>query len=188
MARSGLSFRKKKRLSSEIKQSIRNYLLGCVAAFSLGVLLVVCFGYTITNVGVSMEDAIAHNQKVMVNRTSYLLFAPKVGDVIVFEQGTNAHLYIKRVIATPKDTVQIIDGALFVNGALVKDDFDKIADPGIAEQKITLGEDEFFVLGDNRNNSEDSRSDSIGTIHRSEIIGKAWFALPSENGNMKPIK
>ena len=188
MARSGLSFRRKKRLSLEIKQAIRTYLLGCAVSVALGVLLVVSFGYTITNVGVSMDEAIAHNQKVMVNRTSYLLFAPKAGDVIVFEQGTNAHLYIKRVVAVPKDTVQVIDGALFVNGALVKDNFDKIADPGIAKQKITLGEDEFFVMGDNRNNSEDSRSDTIGTIHRSEIIGKAWFALPSENGSMKPIK
>lgn len=188
MARSGLSFRKKKRLSSEIKQSIRNYLIGCVTAFGLGVLVVVSLGYTITNVGVSMEDAIAHNQKVMVNRTSYLLFAPKVGDVIVFEQGSNAHLYIKRVVARPGDSVQIIDGVLFVNDARVKDEFDKIADPGIAEEKIILGEDEFFVLGDNRNNSEDSRSDTIGTVHRSEIIGKAWFALPSENGSMKPIQ
>lgn len=188
MARSGLSFRKKKRLSTEIKQSIRNYLLGCVMAFGLGVLVVISFGYTITNVGVSMEDAIAHNQKVLVNRTSYLLFSPKVNDVIVFEQGNNAHLYIKRVIAKPGDTVHIIDGVLYVNDARVKDDFDKIADPGIAEEKIVLGEDEFFVLGDNRNNSEDSRSESIGTIDRSEIIGKVWFALPSENGSMKPIR
>ncbi len=187
MAKKGLSFRKKKRLSTEIKQSIRNYLLGCIVAFWLGVLLVVAFGYTITNVGVSMEDAIAHNQKVLVNRSSYLIFAPKVDDVIVFKQGTNAHLYIKRVVAKPGDSVQIIDGVLYVNGVLIKDSFDKIADPGIAEEKIILGEDEFFVLGDNRNNSEDSRSDTIGTIHRSEIIGRAWFALPSESGSMKPI-
>ena len=175
MARSGLSFRKKKRLSSEIKQSIRNYLIGCVAAFGLGVLVVVSLGYTITNVGVSMEDAIAHNQKVMVNRTSYLLFAPKVGDVIVFEQGSNAHLYIKRVVARPGDSVQIIDGVLFVNDARVKDEFDKIADPGIAEEKIILGEDEFFVLGDNRNNSEDSRFADMGNVTEENIIGKVWI-------------
>ena len=188
MARSGLSFRRRKRISLEIKQTIRNYLIGCVSSFLLGVLLVVSLGYTITNVGVSMEDTIAHNQKVLLNRTSYLLFSPKVGDVIVFEQGTNAHLYIKRVVAGPGDSVQIVDGELFVNNVQVKDDYDKIADPGIVKEKITLEEDEFFVLGDNRNNSEDSRSDTIGTVHRSEILGKAWFALPSENGNMKPIK
>lgn len=186
MARGGLSFRRKKRLSEEIRQLIRNYFLGSLAAFLAGVLLVLSFGYTITNVGVSMEEAIAHNQKVLVNRTSYFLFAPRVDDVIVFEQGS--HIYIKRVVATPGDSVQIIDGYLYVNSALVKDNFDKIADPGIAEEKLYLGEDEYFVLGDNRNNSEDSRSGTVGTIHRSQIIGKAWFALPAEGRSMHPIR
>ena len=186
MARGGLSFRRKKRLSEEIRHLIRNYFLGSLAAFLAGVLLVLSFGYTITNVGVSMEEAIAHNQKVLVNRTSYFLFSPKVDDVIVFEQGS--HMYIKRVVATPGDSVQIIDGYLYVNSALVKDSFDKIADPGIAEEKLYLGEDEYFVLGDNRNNSEDSRSGTVGTIHRSQIIGRAWFALPAEGSSMHPIR
>ena len=84
MARSGLSFRRRKRISLEIKQTIRNYLLGSVCSFLLGVLLVVSLGYTITNVGVSMESTIAHNQKVLLNRTSYILFSPKVGDVVIF--------------------------------------------------------------------------------------------------------
>lgn len=184
----GLSFRKKKRLSQDIKRMIRNYILGCIAAALLGILLIVGFGYTITNVGVSMEEEIAHNQKVLLNRTSYLIFAPKAGDVIVFHKGSNAHLYVKRVVAVPGDTVQIRDSELYVNDVRVKDSFDKIIDSGIAAEKLTLGEDEFFVLGDNRNNSEDSRSDAIGVIHRSEIIGKAWLALPSQNGNMKIIE
>ena len=97
-------------------------------------------------------------------------------------------MYIKRVVATPGDSVQIIDGYLYVNSALVKDSFDKIADPGIAEEKLYLGEDEYFVLGDNRNNSEDSRSGTVGTIHRSQIIGRAWFALPAEGSSMHPIR
>ena len=187
MARGGLSFRRKKRLSLEIKQMIINYIIGCAASFLLGTSIVMAFGYTITNVGVSMEAELMHNQKVLVNRTKYFLFAPKTGDVVVFKQGSNAHLYIKRVVATPGDTVQILDGYLYVNGAMVKDGFDKIADPGIAEDKIKLGENEYFVLGDNRNNSEDSRSNTVGPIHRKQIIGKAWFALASENGNMKTV-
>lgn len=187
MARGGLSFRRKKRLSLEIKQLIRNYVIGCTLAFVFGVSLVLAFGYTITNVGASMEKELAHNQKVLVNRTSYLLFAPKTGDVVVFKQGSNEHLYIKRVVAVPGDTVQILDGQLYVNGAIVKDGHDKIADPGIAEDKITLGEQEYFVMGDNRNNSEDSRSNTVGPIERKQIIGKAWFALPSDKGSMKPI-
>lgn len=187
MARGGLSFRRKKRISLDIKQTIRNYIIGCVGAFLLGTAIVMAYGYTITNVGVSMEAELKHNQKVLVNRTKYFLFAPKAGDVIVFKQGSNEHLYIKRVVATPGDSVQILDGYLYVNGAIVKDGFDKIADPGIAEDKIKLAENEYFVMGDNRNNSEDSRSGTVGPIHRDQIIGKAWFALPSENGNMKPV-
>ncbi len=188
MARRGLSFRRRKRMGLAKKQLIRNYLIGCLSAFFLGLLLVVSFGYTITNVGVSMSDTIAHNQNVLVNRTKYILFAPRVSDVIVFKQGTNEHIYLKRVVARPGDSVQIVDGQLYVNDVLVRGDYDKIADPGIAREKITLAEDEFFVLGDNRNNSEDSRSDTMGLISRSEIIGKAWFALPSEDSSMKLIR
>jgi len=185
--RGGLSFRRKKRLNEEIKLTIRNYFLGCLCAFILGVLIVVSFGYTITNVGVSMEQEIAHNQKVLVNRTAYFLKSPKVNDVIVFKQGST-HMYIKRVVAVPGDTVQIIDGYLYVNSVMIRDNYDKMADSGIAEEKLTVGENEFFVLGDNRNNSEDSRSDTVGMIQKNQIVGKAWFSLPAEGGNMRPIK
>lgn len=187
MARGGLSFRRKKRLSSEVKTAIKIYAAGCLLSAVLGILLVLGFGYTITNVGVSMQDAVVHNQKVLVNRTSYLFFSPKAGDVIVFKHGNNDHMYIKRIVACPGDTVQIIDGQLYVNDAVSKDSFDKIADPGIAEEKVYLGEDEYFVMGDNRNNSEDSRFHSIGAVSKSQIIGKAWFALPAGGSSMKPI-
>jgi len=188
MARRGLSFRRRRRMSLEKRQIIRNYLIGCISAFLLGVLLVISFGYTITNVGISMQETIAHNQKILVNRTKYILFAPRVSDVIVFKKGSNEHIYIKRVVARPGDTVQIVDGHLYVNDVLAKNKYDKIANAGIAKEKITLLEDEFFVLGDNRNNSEDSRFDTIGPVHRTEIIGKAWFALPSEEESMKTIR
>ncbi len=183
----GLSFRKKKRLSDEIKLLIRNYFIGCIVAAILGILLVLGFGYAVNNVGVSMEPTIAHNQKVLVNRAAYLILPPKAGDVIVFKQGSN-HMYIKRVVAVSGDTVQIKDGHLYVNHVMVKDDYDKIADPGIADQKITLEKDQFFVMGDNRNNSEDSRAETIGAIQRNQIIGQVWFALPAEYGKMKPVK
>ena len=188
MARRGLSFRRRRRMSLEKKQLIRNYMIGCTSAFLLGVFIVISFAYTITNVGFSMEETIAHNQNVLVNRTKYILFAPRVSHVVVFKQGTNEHIYVKRVVATPGDSVQIVDGNLYVNDVLVKSQFDKMANAGIAEQRIVLGEDEFFVLGDNRNDSEDSRSDTMGLIQRDEIIGKAWFALPSETSSMKLVR
>ena len=111
----------------------------------------------------------------------YMLTAqhpPKAGDVIVFlpNGNINTHYYIKRVVATPGDTVEFKDGRLYVNGIMEENEaYDKVADPGIAEEPILVGVDEFFVLGDNRNNSEDSRSGNIGMVKRNQIEGKAWF-------------
>ena len=81
--------------------------------------------------------------------------------------------------------MQVIGGYVYVDGVLLEEDesYDKIAEPGIAEIEITLGADEYFVLGDNRNSSEDSRSGNIGPVKKDTIIGKAWFHLSGdENG------
>ena len=90
-------------------------------------------------------------------------------------QGTH---YIKRMCGTPGDTVQIKNGKLYINDILYKEvEYDKIEDAGIAENPITLGNNEFFTLGDNINNSEDSRSGNIGAVSRENIIGKVWFHM-----------
>ena len=91
---------------------------------------------------------------------------------------SNTHYYVKRVIALPGDTVQIKNGSLYVNGLLYKYvEYDKIEDAGITENPITLGNNEYFTLGDNINNSEDSRSGNIGAVKKDNIIGKVWFHL-----------
>ena len=84
----------------------------------------------------------------------------------------------------------VIGGYVYINGELLEEDesYDKIADPGIAENEIILGIDEYFVLGDNRNNSEDSRSGNIGIVDKDNITGKAWFHLGCEEENMGFIK
>lgn len=106
---------------------------------------------------------------------------PKRGDVIVFmpNGNQNSHLYVKRVVGLPGETVQIRDGNVYIDGLLLAEDdrFDKIVDPGIAQNELLLDSDEFFVLGDNRNSSEDSRSGNIGAVKKDTIIGKAWFHL-----------
>ena len=81
-------------------------------------------------------------------------------------------------MAGPGETVQIREGILYVNGKAVEDDtYDLIADAGIAEHEIKLGNDEYFVMGDNCNSSEDSRSGNIGPVSRDDIVGKAWFKI-----------
>ena len=89
----------------------------------------------------------------------------------------------------PGDTVQIKDGALYVNDELYKESTDvaSMEDAGIASDAIKLGKDEYFVLGDNRNNSEDSRYANIGNVKRDYIIGKAWFRF-SGFGSFGTIK
>ena len=107
--------------------------------------------------------------------------------MIVFLPGgnQNAYYYVKRVVAVPGQKVQIIDGMLYVDGIPEENEiYDKMEDAGIAENEIVLGADEYFVLGDNRNSSEDSRSGNIGPVGRETIYGKAWFHLSGGGDGM----
>lgn len=177
--RKGLCFyRKRVKVSNSAVHEILNYIVAIVAALVLAFLIVFCFGMKTSVIGVSMENTLYNGQTILINRIAYLLFQPKAGDIIVFlpNGNQNTHYYVKRVVATPGDEVEFIDGRLYVNGEPEeKEEYDKIADPGIAESKIVLGDDEYFVLGDNRNNSEDSRSGNIGPVNKRLIAGKAWF-------------
>ena len=181
----GLCFyKRRRRVSSDAAREIGSYLFGIIMAIGIAFFLVHSFGMRTTVIGVSMEDTLYSGQTIFVNQIAYLFFPPKSGDVVVFLPNGNAntHYYIKRVVGVPGDTVEFRDGRLFVNG--VKEEgnqYDKVADPGIAEEPITLGTDEFFVLGDNRNNSEDSRSGNIGLVKRDLITGKVWFHLSAGN-------
>lgn len=117
---------------------------------------------------------------------------PKRGDVIVFlpNGNQNSHYYVKRVVGLPGETIQIKDGSVYIDGVLLEEDdsFDKMAEAGIAENELLLASDEFFVLGDNRNSSEDSRSGNVGAVKRDNIIGKAWFHMAVEEETMGLIK
>lgn len=180
--RKGLTFyEKKKRISKGMVHEFLSVLFFCFAAVLLAVVIVVSFGLKTSMIGVSMEPALQNGQTVFIDRFVYKLLSPKRGDVIVFlpNGNTNSHYYLKRVVGLPGERLQIIGGYVYVNGVMLDEDesLDKIAEPGIAEIEITLGPDEYFVLGDNRNNSEDSRSGNVGPVKKSNIIGKAWFHL-----------
>jgi signal peptidase I len=105
--------------------------------------------------------------------------SPKRYDVIAFKtSGTGFDkIYIKRVIGVPGDSVIIKNGKVYINGEELTDDVytDTILTAGLAANTITLGDDEYFVLGDNRNNSEDSRFSNIGIVKKENIIGSAWL-------------
>jgi len=192
MARNkGLSFyRKKKKISSVLLREIFSWLFGIFAAAFIAVVGVYFFGMTTNVVGVSMEDTLYNGQMILVDRFLYLLSSPKQGHVVVFlpNGNENAHYYVKRVVAIPGDKVLIEDGVLYVNGEQSSLVDEKILDPGIAANEFTLASGEYFCIGDNSNNSEDSRSANIGPVEEKDIIGKAWLRLKCDEAGIARIK
>lgn len=188
----GLSFyRRKKKVNMSIMAEIMTTLVGIVIAVFLAFVLVYFVGIRTSVIGVSMEPTLYNGQEVLINRFAYKLANPDIGDVVVFlpNGNENAHYYVKRVVACPGDTVWVHEGYLYVNGEVVEDDtYDLIADSGIAENEIKLGTDEYFVMGDNCNSSEDSRSANIGPVQREHIVGEAWFKMASGDSSMGLIK
>lgn len=180
-SKSTLSYIKKEKKSRKgLIYEVLQWVFMTIIAVFLGVALVYAFGMRTSVVGESMLPTLQSGQEVLINKVAYQFLAPRQGDVIVFRPNgnENGHLSIKRVVATPGDTVFINNGKVFINDAIYIDDIaDDTKDPGIAGEPITLGADEYFVLGDNRNASEDSRSANIGNISRGMIEGKAWYHL-----------
>ncbi len=151
-----------------------------LAVICAAFLLVCAFGMRVTCNSVSMEPGIANGQQVLINRMAYVFGDPKANDVVLFQprESLNGEPTIKRIIGVPGDTIIISGGKLYVNGTQYQDPVptERMEYSGRAKTAITLGEGEYFVLGDNRNNSEDSRYQSIGNITKEEIIGKIWFS------------
>lgn len=188
----GLSFYKRKRkMSAGTIREIFSYMFGILVAVFIAGVLVYSVGISTRVIGVSMEPSLYNGQKILINRLAYTLTTPKVGDVVVFlpNGNENSHFYVKRVVAVAGDRVSIQDGRLYVNGTQVEEaEMDKMAEAGIAANEIVLASDECFVLGDNRNNSEDSRSANIGPVKNKDIVGKAWFHMSSDVTGMGFVK
>lgn len=160
-----------------------------ILSTSIYLLVVLCAAYLIityvgqrTQVsGSSMETTLSDDDNLLVDKITYRFSEPKRFDIIVFpfQYDTDTY-YIKRIIGMPGETVQIdYDGNIYINGSLLKESYGRevIQNPGRAAEPITLGKDEYFVMGDNRNNSSDSRDPSVGNIHRKDIIGRAWVRI-----------
>ena len=132
-----------------------------------------------TMVGISMETTLSDKDHIIINKFSYHFTDPKRFDVIVFKKSGKEHSYydIKRIIALPGERLQIQDGIIYINGEATQEvvNVEPMGNYGLAAEEILLEENEYFVLGDNRNNSEDSRFASVGMIRREEIIGEAFL-------------
>lgn len=176
---SGLDFnRRKKKVNTGLLQEITVWIGEILLTILIAVTLVLSIGFRISVVGPSMSPTLESGEKILVNRIGYKLFDPKRNDLVVFLPNGNekSHYYIKRVIALPGDRVQINEGIIYINGEPLEEKVvaSAVENPLLAEDEIVIGEDEYFVLGDNRNNSEDSRYASIGNVKKEHIVGKAW--------------
>ena len=133
--------------------------------------------------GASMENTLHNGDNLIVDKLSYRFHDPERFDIIVFPfQFQDNTYYIKRIIGLPGETVQIMDdGSIYINGEKLEENYGmEVIKPetiGRAAEPIELGDDECFVMGDNRNNSSDSRTDMVGNIKRENIIGKAWLRI-----------
>ena len=129
--------------------------------------------------GASMENTLHNGDNLIVDKLSYRFHDPDRFDIIVFPQ-EDGRYFIKRIIGLPGESVRIDeDGFIYINGENLQESYGKevMRDPGLAKDGIQLGADEYFVLGDNRNDSMDSRMAEVGPIVGERIIGRAWLRI-----------
>lgn len=188
----GLSFynRRKKKISLALLREILTWVFGIFTAVFLAAVLNYFLGMSTNVVGSSMEPVLYNGQQILINRFLYLISSPETGDVVVFlpNGNKNSHYYVKRVVAGPGDKVLVQDGYLYVNGEASQWNTMHISNSGIIANELTLGSNEYFCLGDNPGNSEDSRSANIGPVNKEDIIGKAWFSFSGGEGKFGMIQ
>ncbi len=171
-------------IETEEKPNVMRELLGMLVY--VGIVLAITFliitfvGQRTHVSGESMENTLDDGDQLIVDKLTYRFHDPERFDIIVFPfRYKDNTYYIKRIIGLPGETVQIADGEIYINGEVLEESYGRevMQDAGLAAEPITLGDDEYFVLGDNRNYSSDSRDPSVALIHRKEIIGRAWLRI-----------
>lgn len=162
------------------KREILSTILYLLAVVALTFLFVKFVGQRTHVNGDSMNVTLEDGDNLIVDKLSYRFKDPERYDIIVFPyRYQEKTYYIKRIIGLPGETVQIIDGMIYIDGEMLSESYGKevMEYAGIASEPIELAEDEYFVLGDNRNNSSDSRDPSVGNVHKDQIIGKAFVRI-----------
>jgi len=165
---------------------VKAFLREMFWALILGVVMFFLIQSTIQSsvvIGTSMEPNIHNGQRLLINKIAYSFHEPERGDVIVFDPPSGSELeddYIKRVIGLPGETVEIKNGIVYIHQregtVLILDESDYIADPARSPYMgTTIPDGSYFVLGDNRNNSYDSRGG--WTVLSESVVGKAWLSI-----------
>lgn len=143
--------------------------------------LVYSVGTHTVNAGQSMRPVLEDGDELLLNRVAVTLFRPKRFDIVLFRSEESRGQNIKRIIGLPGEEVQIQDGVLRIDGEVLKEpeglSGEPIAISGRAEKVIRLGEEEYFVLSDNRSAGQDSRFDSVGNVKKERMVGTVWFRI-----------
>ena len=159
-----------------LRKAVR-WVVNIVVAIACGWFLVYGFGEQVLISGNSMQPQLSAQDVVLMNRIIYVTGTPDRFDVVVFER-EDGKKNVKRIIGLPGETVQIRDNRVYINGEPLKvDKMGEVSLAGRAADPVRLGEKEYFLLGDNRGSSEDSRFPNIGNVKREQILGKAWFRM-----------
>ena len=164
----------------EIIKELAGWLLYIVLIIAFTWFVVTFVGQRTEVSGSSMETTLSDKDQLIVDKMTYRFRDPKRYDIVVFPyQYQDNTYYIKRIIGLPGETVQILSGMVYIDGMRLDEHYgnEMMENPGIAEEQLTLDENEYFVLGDNRNNSSDSRASDVGLIHRKDLIGRAWIRV-----------
>jgi len=168
---------------NKVLREVISTLLYLMAVMCAVYLLIAYVGQRTIVSGESMVPTLQDQDNLIVDKLTYRFSDPERFDIIVFPfKYAEQRYYIKRIIGMPGETVQIDeDGVIYINGEVLEESYGKeVIRPdkiGIAAEEVVLGRDEYFVLGDNRNNSSDSRVPEVGNIKREDIIGRAWVRI-----------
>ena len=158
-----------------------NWIFQIAVVLIFGALVGISMFQSVTMQENSMEPTLQVGERFFVNRALYKVSSPERDDIVVYKTSgsDDAALHIGRVIGLPGETIQISNGNILINGEVYNEDHDfpEISNGGLASSGVSLESGEYFILGDNRNNSEDSRYGDIGNINKKYIVGKLWFVI-----------
>lgn len=168
---------------NKVMREMINTLLYLLAVLCLTYVVITFVGQRTEVDGASMEATLYDGDNLIVDKITYRFNDPQRFDIIVFPfQYQEDTYYIKRIIGLPGETVQIDgQGNIYIDGEVLSEGYGREVirqeNVGIAGEPILLGDDEYFVMGDNRNNSTDSRMEIVGNVHRKDIVGRAWLRI-----------
>lgn len=168
--------------TTNIKKEILSLLVDIVICFVIVYFITHFIGQRTVVSGSSMSDTFTDGDNLICDRISYRFKDPERFDIVAFKPDCVAdnESFVKRIIGLPGEVVKIdYDGVIYIDGEPLDESYgtEVILQPGLAASEISLGPDEYFVLGDNRNHSSDSRNPAVGLIKREDIIGRAWLRV-----------